>query len=72
MCNIILQDKIRNSEIRKQTKVKDVKLKIKEATWGLAGHLISREDNRWTKRLTACQPMEADAEAERNEGGGMT
>ena len=33
MLNITIRDKIRNSEIRKQTKVKDVMLKIKEAKW---------------------------------------
>ena len=52
MLNITIRDKSRNSEIRKQTKVKDVMLKIREAKWRWAGHLIRREDNRWTKRLT--------------------
>ena len=31
--NITIRDKIRNSEIKKQTKVKDVLLKIKEVKW---------------------------------------
>ena len=53
--NIIIPDKIRNSEIRQQTKVNDVMLKIKETKWRLAGHLIRRKDNRWTKRLTEWQ-----------------
>ena len=46
-----IRDKIRNSEIRKHTKVKDAMLKIKEGKWRWATHLIRRKDNRWTKRL---------------------
>ena len=56
MLNITIRDKIRNSEIRKQTQVKDVIQKIKEAKWRWAGHLIRRQDSRWTKRLTEWQP----------------
>ena len=56
MLNITIRDKIRNSEIRKQTQVKDVIVKIKEAKWRWAGHLMRRDDNRWTKRLTEWQP----------------
>ena len=56
MLNMTMRDKIRNSEIRKQTKVKDVMLKVKDAKWRWAGHLIRREGNRWTKRLKEWQP----------------
>ena len=48
--------KVRNSEIRKQTHVKDIILKIKEAKWRWAGHLMRKDDNRWTKRMTEWQP----------------
>ena len=50
--NITIRDKIRNFQIRTQTVVKDLMLKIKEAKWRWAGHLKRREDNRWTKRFT--------------------
>ena len=56
MMNITIRDKVRNSEIRKQTQVKDIILKIKEAKWRWAGHLMRRDDNRWTKRMTEWQP----------------
>ena len=56
MLNITLRDKIRNSDIRKQTKVYDIIEKIKKAKWRWAGHIARREDNRWTKRLTEWQP----------------
>ena len=56
MLNITLRDKVRCSEIRNRTKVKDIIEKIKEAKWRWACHLARREDNRWTKRLTEWQP----------------
>ena len=46
MLHITIRDKIRNSEIRKQTQVKDIMQKIKEAKWRWAGHLMRREDSR--------------------------
>ena len=36
--------------------MKDIILKIKEAKWRWAGHLMRRDDNRWTKRMTEWQP----------------
>ena len=56
MLNITIRDKIRNTEIRKQTQVKDIMVKIKEAKWRWAGHLMRRDDNRWTRRVTEWQP----------------
>ena len=56
MLNITLKNRIRNSDIRKKTQVKDIIKKIKEAKWRWAGHVARREDNRWTKRLTEWQP----------------
>ena len=49
MLNVTIRDKIRNSEIRKQTQVKDIMVKIKEANWRWAGHLMRKDDNRWTR-----------------------
>ena len=48
MLKIRLQDRIRNEEIRKTTKIKDVVEKIKELKWSWAGHLARREDCRWS------------------------
>ena len=56
MLKITLKDRIRNSDIRKQTQVKDIIQKIKQAKWRWAGHVMRREDNRWTKRVTEWQP----------------
>ena len=56
MLNITIRDKIRNTEIRKQTQVKDIMVKIKQAKWRWAGHLMRRDDNRWTRRVTEWQP----------------
>ena len=50
MLNITIRDKIRNTEIRKQTQVKDIMVKIKEATCRWTGHLMHRDDNRWTRK----------------------
>ena len=56
MLHIILRDKIKNTDIRRQTKVKDIIQKIKVSKWKWAGHLMRREDNIWTKRATEWQP----------------
>ena len=61
-----------SGQIRKQTKMKDVIFKFKEAKWS-AGYLIRREDNRWTKMLTEWQPRYGRrCGADRNAGEGMT
>ena len=56
MLNIKIRDKIRNTEIRKQTHVKDIMVKIKEAKRRWAGHLMCKDDNRWTRNVTEWQP----------------
>jgi hypothetical protein len=56
MLHITLRDKVKNTEIRLRTKVKDIIQKIKEAKWRWAGHVARRDDNRWTKSLTKWQP----------------
>ena len=55
MLNITIRDKVRNSDIRKQTQIKDIMVKIKEAKWRWAGHVMRRDDNRWTRRVTEWQ-----------------
>ena len=56
MLSISLRDRVRHTEIRKRTKVKDIMEKIKESKWRWAGHIARTVDNRWTKRLTDWQP----------------
>ena len=56
MLNITIKDRIKNEEIRRQTQVKDIIEKIKQAKWRWAGHTARRDDNRWTKRTMDWQP----------------
>ena len=56
MLNLTLRDKVRHTDIRQKTKVKDIIEKIKETKWRWAGHLSRSQDNRWTKKLTEWQP----------------
>ena len=72
MLNITIRDKISNTDIRKQTQVKDIMVKIKEAKWRCTGHLMRRDDNRWTRRVTEWQPRNGKRTREdRNVGGVM-
>ena len=70
--NITTRDKIRNTKIKKQTQVKDVMVKIKEAKWRWAGHQMRRDGNMWTRRVTEWQEMTKELEEDRNVGGVMT
>ena len=54
--NISLRERIRHTEIRKKTKVKDIIKLSYQKKWKWAGHLARREDNRWTKRVTEWIP----------------
>ncbi|XP_072016915.1 uncharacterized protein [Amphiura filiformis] len=56
MLHLSLRERVRHTEIRKVTQVKDILQKIKETKWRWAGHLSRTDDNRWTKRLTEWQP----------------
>ena len=56
MLGITIRDRVRNSEIRSKTGVKDIMERIGEAKWRWAGHVASKNDNRWTKRITEWQP----------------
>ena len=42
--------------IREKTKVRDILETISKAKWKWAGHVLRRNDNRWTTRLTTWQP----------------
>jgi hypothetical protein len=56
MLHLSLRDRVKHTEIRKITQVKDIIEKIKETKWRWAGHLSRTQDNRWTMRLTEWQP----------------
>ncbi|MCH9657352.1 reverse transcriptase family protein [archaeon] len=56
MLNITWKDRLRNEEIRKRTKVKDITRRAKQLKWNWAGHIMRRDDNRWTKVTTEWEP----------------
>ncbi|CAF1258451.1 unnamed protein product, partial [Didymodactylos carnosus] len=58
MLNIRKIDKIRNENIRKQTKIIDITRTIKRNKWRWAGHVARQQDNRWTKLTTEWQIMD--------------
>ncbi len=56
MLGITWRDRKRASWIRKQTKIKDILMTIKNKKWTWAGHVMRRHDNRWTTKVTEWQP----------------
>ena len=58
MIGITWRDRKRNTWVRKETKVRDIREVIKKRKWQWAGHLMRRTDNRWTTRITEWQPRE--------------
>ena len=56
MFHLSIRDRVRHTEIRKSTKVKDIMNKIKELKWRWAGHIARTVDNRWIKRMNDWQP----------------
>ena len=56
MLNITWRDHKTAEWIRQQTKVRDILEIISKAKWSWAGHLMRRDDNRWTTKLTTWQP----------------
>ena len=58
MLGITLRDHKRNTWIRHQTGVNDIKDVIKKGIHGWAGHIARFKDNRWTKRVTEWTPRE--------------
>lgn len=43
-----LSDKIRNSEIRRKTKVTDIVTRIEHLKWGWTGHMLRCKTNKWS------------------------
>ena len=64
MMGISLRDRKRATWIREQTKVEDIMSTIKKKKWTWAGHVMRRDDNRWTVRLTEWIPRDG----KRNKG----
>ena len=56
MLNITWRDNKTAEWIRQQTKVRDIPEIISKAKWSWTGHLMRRDDNRWTTKLTTWQP----------------
>lgn len=57
MIGVKRKDKIRNTNIRKNTKTQDVTLKIKRLKWKWAGHMV-RGKEKWSKITTHWYPRE--------------
>ncbi len=49
---ITWRDKKRASCIRKQTKIEEILMTIKNKKWTCPGHVMRRRDNRWTTKVT--------------------
>ena len=56
MIGVTLRDKKRAEWIREQTRVKDILVEIKKKKWTWAGHVMRRQDNRWSLRVTEWIP----------------
>ena len=58
MLGIKLQDRIRCTEIRERTKIKDIISFVAKMKAKWAGHIARRKDNRWTGRSTDWIPRD--------------
>lgn len=58
MLGISLRQKIRNEEIRRQTKVRDVIEEYATMKWRWAGHVARQQHDRWSYKTTAWRPRE--------------
>lgn len=56
MMGITLQDKIRNTEIRKRTGVADVGQRAAKLKWSWAGHIVRQEGERWSSKILDWRP----------------
>lgn len=58
MLGISLRDKIRNTEIRRRTKVKDIIERVAELKWRWVGHVARQDTNKWTIRVIKWRPRQ--------------
>ena len=56
MVGVTRKDRVRNTDLRERTKVRDIIQDIKTKQWRWAGHLARRQDNRWTHIITEWTP----------------
>ena len=56
MLGVSLRDKIRNTDIRRRTRVTDIARKICKLKWQWAGHIARRTDNRWGRKVLEWRP----------------
>jgi Reverse transcriptase (RNA-dependent DNA polymerase) len=59
MMNVRRKDKIRNTTIRKATKVKDVVATARKLKWNWAGHLVRHSDERFPKIVESWVPKDS-------------
>jgi hypothetical protein len=58
MIGVTRLDHVTNEQLRRQTQVKDVVEEAEKAKLRWAGHLIRRDDGRWTRAVTEWWPQE--------------
>ncbi|KAI8422947.1 hypothetical protein MSG28_014050 [Choristoneura fumiferana] len=58
MLGIRLSDKIRNTDIRRKTKVIDIIARINHLKWGWTGHMLRSGRDKWSKQVTLWYPRE--------------
>ena len=72
MLGVKLKDKIKNKEIKSRTKFRDIVKEVKKKKWKWAVHVIRRNDNRWSHRLTNWFPREGKQKPGDKRRGGKT
>ncbi|PSN37169.1 hypothetical protein C0J52_20657 [Blattella germanica] len=58
--SISIRDRIKNTEVRRRTQVKDVATASQVTKWRWAGHVVRLNTNRWTKIATVWDPREGE------------
>ena len=58
--NISIRDRIKNTEVRRRTQVKDAATAAQVTKWRWAGHVASLNINNWTKIATVWDPRDGE------------
>ena len=58
MLGVTRRDRMTNAEVRRRTGVKDVLQEVRHLKWKWAGHVVRKNDGRWTTRLTNWIPRD--------------
>ncbi|KAJ4439579.1 hypothetical protein ANN_07706, partial [Periplaneta americana] len=56
--NVSLRDRLRNEEIRRRTKMRDVVERAENLKWKWGGHVACMDHQKWTNRTTMWDPRE--------------